>query len=73
MALQGSEGIQMEEGREGEAARKTEKEGVGSSEPAWERFKSHRWTPERGLRTAKGVFPCCSRQGWNKKKEVLRD
>jgi hypothetical protein len=22
-----------------------------------ERFKSHRWTPERGLRTAKGLFP----------------
>lgn len=57
----------------GGAARKTEKEGVGSSEPAWKEFKSHRWTPERGLRTAKGYFPAAPGKRWNKKREVLRD
>ena len=31
--------------------------GCGPLRTSMERFKSHRWTPERGLRTAKWLFP----------------
>lgn len=61
------------DGGRGEAARKTEKEGVGSSEPAWKGLSLTGGPLKEGSGQQKGISPAAPGKRWNKKKEVLRD